>query len=462
MKNLLCILLTSLFLVACGQQAELTIETKPKPFASTYKPMASVATLITNATILIGNGEQIDNASILFANNKIVAIGTDLDTSAATVVIDAKGRWLTPGLIDNHSHLGVYPSPSIKSTSDGNEMTTPDTANVWAEHAVWPQDPGFNLARAGGVTSLQILPGSGNLIGGRGVVLKNIPAITMMEMKFPGAPHSLKMACGENPKRVYGKKGVSPMTRMGNMAGYRKSWIEATAYREKWDTYHDKTAKGDKTDKPERDLRLDTLAEVLRGNILVHNHCYRADEMLQMIALSKEFGYKVTSFHHAIEAYKIGEQLAAENICSSMWSDWWGFKLEAFDGIKENIAMVDQAGACAIVHSDSGTGIQHLNQDAAKAMASGNKVGFNISEKDAIRWITSNAAKSLGIYSETGSLEVGKMADIVLWSGNPFSVYTHADQVYIDGALTYDRSDPSKQAISDYELGLSDPEAVKW
>ncbi len=449
--------LLSLGLMACMPQVDPDEQTKGKllkPFASTYKPMDSTPTLLTNATILTGTGERLDNASILIADNRIVELGQAINFPASATIIDAKGRWITPGLIDNHSHLGVYPSPSVKSTSDGNEMTTPDTANVWAEHSVWPQDPGFNYARTGGVTSIQILPGSANLFGGRGVVLKNIPASSMMQMKFPNAPHSLKMACGENPKRVYGKKGVSPVTRMGNMAGYRKSWIEATAYREKWDEYNASVAKGHDAEKPERDLRLETLAEVLRGNINVHNHCYRADEMLQMIALSKEFNYKIASFHHAVESYKIADALGEEGICSSMWSDWWGFKLEAYDGIKENIPMVDQAGACAIVHSDSSVGIQHLNQDAAKAMASGNKAGFEITEQHAISWITSNSAKSMGIFDQTGSLEKGKRADLVLWSGNPFSVFTKADQVYIDGALVFDRSDANKQAVSDYKLGL--------
>jgi len=451
------LLILSLGLMACMPQVDqdkLKQQKPVEPFASTYKPMDSIPTLFNNATILTGTGERLDNASILIANNRIVELGQSIKAPDSVKTIDAKGRWITPGLIDNHSHLGVYPSPSVKSTSDGNEMTAPDTANVWAEHSVWPQDPGFNYARAGGVTSIQILPGSANLFGGRGVALKNVPATSMMDMKFPDAPHSLKMACGENPKRVYEKKGISPTTRMGNMAGYRKSWIEATDYRDKWDEYNNAVAKGEDAEKPERDLRLETLAEVLRGNINIHNHCYRADEMLQMIALSKEFNYKITSFHHAVEAYKIADQLAIEGICSSMWSDWWGFKLEAYDGIKENIAMVDQMGACAIVHSDSAVGIQHLNQDAAKAMASGNKAGYEITEQHAISWITSNSAKSMGIFDQTGSLEKGKMADLVLWNGNPFSVYTKADQVYIDGALVYDRSDSDKQAVSDYKLGL--------
>ena len=230
----------------------------------------------------------------------------------------------------------------------------------------------------------------------------------------------------------------------------RKSWIEATEYLERWNAWYD----GESNEKPARDLRLETLSEAIKGNIQIHNHCYRADEMMQMIDLSKEFGFKIASFHHAVESYKIADALAKEGICSSMWSDWWGFKLEAYDGIKENIAMVEHAGACSIVHSDSGVGIQHLNQDAAKAMASGRKAGIDISPAVAIQWITLNPAKSMGIDHLTGTIEAGKAADMVLWDGNPFSVYTKARQVFIDGIKVYDRDDPAYQAKSDYELGL--------
>ena len=448
------VLLAAIMLVVgCGQSNPRESEVI-EPFKSTYRAQPHKPYIITNVHLLDGAGNEFENVSVLVRDNKIQAVAEMLAIEGVETIINAKGQWLTPGLIDNHSHLGVYPSPSIDSTSDGNEMTNPDTANVWAEHAVWPQDPGFNLARAGGVTSLQILPGSGNLIGGRGVSLKNIPAMTMMQMKFPGAPHSLKMACGENPKRVYGRKGVIPSTRMGNMAMYRKSWIEASEYLEAWENYY----AGNTDEKPNRDLRLETLSEVLKGNIKIHNHCYRADEMLQMIALSKEFGYKIASFHHAVEAYKIADSLAKEDICSSLWSDWWGFKLEAYDGIKENIAIVEKAGACSIVHSDSSVGIQHLNQDAAKAMASGRKAGIDITPAVAIQWITLNPAKSMGIDHLTGSIEAGKAADFVLWDGNPFSVYSKAQQVFIDGNKVYDRSDTAYQAKSDYELGLRNGE----
>jgi len=188
--------------------------------------------------------------------------------------------------------------------------------------------------------------------------------------------------------------------------------------------------------------------------MLVHNHCYRADEMAIMLDMAREFGYHIGTFHHAVESYKVADLLAKENICSAMWADWWGFKMEAYDGVRENIALVEAAGACAIVHSDSATGTQRLNQEAAKAMASGNRAGIKISPEQAIRWITANPAKALGVDKSTGTLEVGKDADLVLWSRDPFSVYTHADQVYVDGALIYDRADRAHQPVSDFMLGI--------
>jgi imidazolonepropionase-like amidohydrolase len=245
---------------------------------------------------------------------------------------------------------------------------------------------------------------------------------------------------------------------MGNVAGYRAAWLKAQEYLRKRERYEAKVKAGKDADEPSDDLELETLAGVLKGEILVQNHCYRADEMLTMIEIAKEFGYKVTAFHHAVEAYKIADVLAANGICADMWADWWGFKMEAFDGIRENIALVEKAGACAIVHSDSAEGIQRLNQEAAKAMAAGNRMGMKLKEEDAIRWLTLNPAKSLGIDRQTGTLEPGKMADVVVWSGNPFSVYSRAEKVYIDGALVYDRNDPARQPEMDFELGIRDAE----
>jgi len=445
----------SISLTACSpnekQDAKVTINKNPYP--STYQALPQKNTLITNATVLTGTGERLDNADVLIVDGKIQQVGKDL-TAIDVVEVDAKGKWITPGIIDVHSHLGVYPSPDVESHSDGNEMTSPNTSEVWAEHSVWPQDPGFQAARAGGVTTLQILPGSANLFGGRGVTLRNVPSTTMQGMKFIDAPYGLKMACGENPKRVYGSRKILPSTRMGNVAGYRSAWLAATEYKRAWDKYESDYALGKNPKAPKRDLELDTLSGVLAGEILIHNHCYKAEEMAVMIDLGKEFNYHSGTFHHGIEAYKIADELAENANCVAMWPDWWGFKMEAYDMVEENVAIVDAVkNSCAIVHSDSKTTIQRLNQEAAKVLYRANDYGFNLKTEEAIKWITLNAAKSLGINDKTGSLEVGKNADVVLWSSNPFSVYAHAEQVFIDGAKVYDRFDEKYQAKSDFLLG---------
>lgn len=433
------------------QDDKITINKNPYP--STYQPISTSSTLITNATVLTGTGERLDEADVLLVDGKVQQVGKDL-TATADITIDAQGKWVTPGIIDVHSHLGAYPSPSVESHQDGNEMTSPNTAEVWVEHSVWPQDPGFNRAREGGITSLQILPGSANLFGGRGVTLKNVPAHTMQGMKFPEAPYGLKMACGENPKRVYGRQGVLPSTRMGNMAGYRMAWAEAAEYKRAWDKYDADYAAGLNPEAPVRDIKHDTLRGVLEGEVRIHNHCYKAEEMAMMIDLSKEFGYHAGTFHHGVEAYKIADLLAQNGSCAALWPDWWGFKMEAYDMVQENVAIVDAVkNSCAVVHSDSDTTIQRLNQEAGKVMYRANENGFDISEQHAIKWITANAAKSLGIDDKTGSLEAGKQGDVVIWNQSPFSVYAKAEQVFVDGAKVYDRNDGAYQATSDFMLG---------
>ncbi|MDN3382511.1 amidohydrolase [Pseudoalteromonas sp. APC 3358] len=433
------------------QDDKITINKNPYP--STYQPVSTSSTLITNATVLTGTGERLDEADVLLVGGKVQQVGKDL-TATADITIDAQGKWVTPGIIDVHSHLGAYPSPSVESHQDGNEMTSPNTAEVWVEHSVWPQDPGFNRAREGGITSLQILPGSANLFGGRGVTLKNVPAHTMQGMKFPEAPYGLKMACGENPKRVYGRQGVLPSTRMGNMAGYRMAWAEAAEYKRAWDKYDADYEAGLNPEAPVRDIKHDTLRGVLEGEVRIHNHCYKAEEMAMMIDLSKEFNYDAGTFHHGVEAYKIADLLAENGSCAALWPDWWGFKMEAYDMVQENVAIVDAVkNSCAVVHSDSDTTIQRLNQEAGKVMYRANENGFDISEQHAIKWITANAAKSLGIDDKTGSLEAGKQGDVVIWNQSPFSVYAKAEQVFVDGAKVYDRNDSAYQATSDFMLG---------
>ena len=453
-KKLLLPLFT-VFLLGCTDQTASIFQDEPEgsitnfednihgTYASTYRPLESENIVIRNATVFDGNGNKFQNFDVHFSNGKIQAIGLRLVTDGAKE-IDGTGKYVTPGIIDNHSHMGVYPAPSVRTSSDGNEATNPVTSEVWAEHSVWTQDPQYKLALAGGITTFHDLPGSAYHFGGRGVTLKNVSANTVPEMKFPNAPHSLKMACGENPKRVYSSRG--PSTRMGNVAGYRNAWIGAENYKEQLER-----------DPSHRDIRNETLAGVLDGEILVHNHCYRADEMATMINIGEEFGYKVSTFHHGVEAYKIADLLADEGICAALWADWWGFKHEAYDMVPANIAIVDQARGgtgCAIVHSDDEVGIQHLNQEAAKALIAGIRAGYDISKARAMRWITSNPAIAAGIFDQTGSIEVGKDADLVIWSGDPFSVYSIAEKVFIDGALAYDYFKDSSQPVTDFDLGI--------
>ncbi len=466
-----------------------------EPFPSTYQVPASPALLIQGATVLTGTGERLEGADVLVENGRITAVGHGLSAAEGARVIAAHGRWVTPGLIDIHSHLGVYPSPAVKGLDDGNEATSPNTANVWAEHSVWPQDPGFETALEGGVTTLQILPGSANLIGGRSVIVKNVAATTYQAMKFPGAAYGLKMACGENPKRVYGKRNQTPSTRMGNVAGYRQAFADAQDYQRQWDKYRRELAEYEKKKAargqaaatppeqrsarqgnaaaeagggaekepamptpPKRDLKLETLAAVLQGEVRVHVHCYRSDEMATMLDVADEFGFTIAAFHHAVEAYKLADRLAQKRVCAAMWADWWGFKMEAFDGIQENLPMVDYPeNSCAIVHSDSEDGIQRLNQEAAKAMAHGARVGLVVPPERAIRWLTHNPAVALGLEDRIGTLQAGKAADLVIWNGNPFSVYALAEQVFIDGALRFDREHPAGRPRSDFLLGQAGP-----
>jgi len=420
------------------------------PFPSTYQPYPSRTTFIRNATILTAAGPTIHNGGIVLSNGKILAVGANIQPPADAVVIDGTGKYVTPGVIDTHSHIaaGAVPEDPGTQLDEVNELTNPSTPNVWVEHSVWPQDPQLPRTLAGGVTTIQVLPGSGNLFGGRSAILKVVPSRTVQGMKFPGAKYGLKMACGENPMRVYAARG--PSTRMGNIAGYRAMWIQAESYRRRWDNW----LANPKGDPPARDLGLETLAEVLRGNILVHMHCYRADEMAQMIDVSKEFGYRITTFEHVVEGYKIGDLLAANGIGTSVWADWGGFKMEAADGVRGNMALLQHDGVRVITHSDDASGEQRLTQESAKGMAEGNRIGLPVTEDEAIKWNTINPAWALGLDDRIGSLVPGKNADVVLWSGDPFSVYSKAEKVWVDGAMLFDRDDPAQRWRTDFELGF--------
>jgi imidazolonepropionase-like amidohydrolase len=416
---------------------------------SSYEPLPARPTVIQDATVMTAAGETIEEGDVRLRNRTIDSVGTDLPVPDEARVVDGTGKYVTPGLIDSHSHLGVSATPEVGPHYDNNEtgMATP---GLWMEHGVWPQGPGFARALAGGTTTALLLPGSGDLMEGRGFTAKLVPGQTPQDMKFPDAPDTLKMACGENPK------GGSdyPTTRMGTTEGFRRTLIDAQSYRQKWDAWlADPTG-----DPPERDLDMETLAQVLRGNILVQVHCYRADDMTTILEIAQEFDIDIRSFHHAVEAYKIRDRLAAENVSASMWSNWWGFKMEAFDGIPQNVSLVARAGARAIVHSDDDLEIQRLNHEAAKALRAGREAGLDLSRNEALRWITANPAWALGIQDRVGTLEAGKNADVVLWTGDPFSVYSKAQRVWVDGALVYDRTDPDRHPRSDFELGGPRPQ----
>jgi imidazolonepropionase-like amidohydrolase len=423
--------------------------------------------VLTGATVMTATGEVHSPGWVVLRSGEIAGVGAGEPPDTKGVVVDATGKFITPGLIDTHSHLGVYPSPGARAHSDGNEATAPTTPGVWAEHSAWPQDPGFERAVAGGVTSMLLLPGSANLIGGRGVVVQAVPTRGSRAMRLDGAPEAVKMACGENPKRVYGGKG-GPSTRMGNLRSFRSAFMAAAKKKKEWDEAAEKAeqpAKGkkkgkkgeepeDEAETPERNLDLETLVGVLNGDILVNVHCYRADDMLSVLQVADEFGFEVRSFHHALEAYKIRDVLAEKNVAINTWADWWGFKLEAYDAIPENLAMMHDAGGISVVHSDSPIGIQRLNQEAGKAQASGRAMGIDISDDEALGWITKNAAWVMGIDDITGTLEAGKRGDVVVWDGHPLSVYSSAELVFIGGRLRYDKARP--QTWSDFELGQED------
>jgi imidazolonepropionase-like amidohydrolase len=476
-------------------------ETAAKPRDARDNPDAPLIA-IKGATVLTATGQRFDPGLVVLDDGRIRYVGP-ADGAAipeGAQVIDAQGRFVTPGIIDSHSHLGVYPSPGVAAHADGNEMTGPLTPGVRAEYGYWPQDPGITRALAGGVTAALILPGSANLVGGRGFTVVMRPGRTAQEVAFPGAPATVKMACGENPKRVYGEKG-GPLTRMGEYAMFRSKFRQAAEYAARWSIYrhrrtgwmtqHGRTdsattgsaAAGSVTgdgpqptppppadkaaaakaaagpaagadvapEPPSRDQELETLVAVLRGEALVQIHCYRADEIRHMVAIADEFGFRIRSFHHALEAYKVRDILVEHDIGINTWADWWGFKMEAFDGIPENAALFAASGGRTVIHSDSAINIQRLNQDAAKAMWSGRHAGLEIDEDQALRWITRNPAWVLGIDEVTGTLEAGKRADVVVWSAHPFSVYARADTVIAGGEILYERA--AGRALTDFELG---------
>jgi len=392
--------------------------------------------VIRGATVLTVTKGTIEAGTVLLRGGKIEAVGKDLAVPEGAKVIEARGKFLIPGIVDMHSHLGVYPWPGTDANSDGNEATDPNTAMVRAADSIWFEDPGMLRAVAGGVTTIQVLPGSANVIGGETAILKLKVGGGPAGMVVKDAPRGLKMAMGENPKGVYGARNVLPSTRMGNAFVMRDAYMKAAEYARKQSDYEQRAGKGDKDARPpDRDLRLETLADVLRGKVRVNVHCYRADEILQILDIADQCGFKVASLHHALEAYKVADAIKAHGAGVATFADWWGYKFEAFDAIPQNAGLCLRKGIVTALKSDSADIVQRLNQEAAKTIKYS-----DLTRDQALALVTINPAKLIGMDARIGSIEPGKDADLVLYDRDPMSIYARVDMTLIDGGVVFDRA----------------------
>src|SRR5581483_8287957 len=399
-------------------------------FGQTSANAAHNEVLIKNAIVMTVTHGNIKNGSVYIKDGKIAAVGTNVSAPASAIVVDAGGKYVTPGIIDSHSHIAL--------DDDVNEATSPVTPQMMMIDAFDYQDKAIYRALAGGGTTSLLLHGSANMIGGQAIVIKHKYGLSRDAMMLPAAPRSIKLASGENPKRVYGGRDQIPSTRMGNFAVQREALVQAQDYMREWDDYNAKVQRGvEDAKRPKRDLKLEALADVLRGKLLVQIHCYRADEFLTEIAMAKEFGYKLRAFHHALEAYKVPDQIAAANVGIATFADWWGYKNEAWDAIPWNAVMSMRKGVIVAIKSDSEDFTRRLNQEAAKTIRYG-----GATEQEALKMITWNAAWIIGVEDRVGSIDTGKDADLVIWDGYPLSSYGVPDKVFIDGDVYFDRSLP--------------------
>lgn len=407
-----------------------------RPLAPTATVWAqSDALLIEGGTILTATQGVIENGAVLVVNGRITAVGKDVKAPAGARKIDARGKFITPGLIDSHSHMGVYPWPGVEANADGNEATDPFTPQVRALDSFWNEDPSIQRAVAGGITTIQVLPGSANLVGGQAAIFKLKMGRSLDAMLVAGAPNNIKMALGENPKRVYGARQQMPSTRMGNIAALREMFIKARDYQRKWDEYNAKNAEERaKASPPDRDLKLDTLAAVLRGEIRPQVHCYRQDEILRMFAVAEEFGFKIAALHHCLEGYKVATEIAKRGAVVCTWPDWYGFKMEAWQTTPYAIKILTDKGVQVAIHSDSADMVQRFHIEAAKMLR------YGMTEEQALKLITINPARAIGLENRIGSIEVGKDGDLVIFDRTPFSVYARVDATIIDGQVVYERA----------------------
>ncbi len=388
-------------------------------------------THIRNATVITVTNGTLTETDLLLRGGKIAAIGKSLSTPAGATVIDATGKYVMPGIIDPHSHL----------MSDAiNEGSLSVTSMTRIQDILNPTTPGIYRAAAGGVTMINILHGSANTIGGQSATVKLKPGKSAAEMLVPGAPLGIKFALGENVTRKSstvqaGQQRRYPFTRMGQAEVLRDAFVRAQDYRAEWADYRAKVARGTRGLVPPRtDLELEPLVEVLEGKRLVHAHSYRADEMLMLINMADEFGFTIKTLQHGLEGYKIASEIAKHGAGLSTFADSWSYKIEAYDAIPHNAAILVRKGVLTTINSDSDERIRRLNIDAAKQMKYG-----GLSENEALRLITYNGAIQVGLEDRTGSLEVGKDADLAIWTAHPLSVYARVETTFADGEVTFDR-----------------------
>ncbi|HEX8845025.1 MAG TPA: amidohydrolase [Pyrinomonadaceae bacterium] len=387
-------------------------------------------TLIRNATVLTISHGTLQNTDVLLRNGKIAAVGQNLKASAAARVIDATGKFVMPGIIDCHSHsmLDAVNEGSLSITS---MVRTRDVLN--------PTDVDLYRELAGGTTTLNLLHGSANAIGGLNTVVKIKYGRPMEEFIFPGAPPGIKFALGENPKRSNFQSQTQPRrypaTRMGVEEVIREAFTRARDYKAGWDEYRAAQKRGEKNlIPPRRDLQLEPLVEILEGKRFVHSHCYRADEILMLIGIANEFGFKIRTFQHTLEGYKVAREIAEHGAGASIFADFWGYKIEAYDAIPYNAAILTRFGVNVSLNSDSDERARRLNIEAAKMVRYG-----DMTEEEALKMITMNPAWQLGIQDRVGSIDVGKDADVVIWTGHPLSVYSRVETTFIDGEIFFDR-----------------------
>ena len=407
------------------------LSTLPSSLARSQTPANPSETLIKNATVLTITRGVFANTDVLIRKGKIAAVGKGLNASANARVIDATGKYLMPGIIDCHSH-------SMLDTI--NEGTLAVTSMVRTRDVINPTDVDLYRELAGGVTTLNLLHGSANPIGGLNTVVKIKYGRPADEFIFPGAMPGIKFALGENVKRssTPNQPGVTrryPNTRMGVEETIREAFTRARDYKKTWDEYKAAVAKGQKNlIPPKRDLQLEPLVEVLEGKRYVHAHCYIASEILMLMNLADEFGFKIKTLQHVLEGYKVAKEIAAHGAGASTFADSWAYKIEAYDAIPYNMAIMTRAGVVVSVNSDSDERARRLNIEAAKAMHWG-----DLTEEQALKLITLNPAIQLGIQDRVGSIEVGKDADLEIWNGHPFSVYSRVDTTFVDGDIFFDR-----------------------